>query len=197
VSFRSFTRIEPDGSVTSVQSLEVPGAALPEGPALEALLRSLARRYTAWISRLTAGVVAIREARDGRTRAVVVPSPVAGLVLGPPRVEGSKLVREIEGGFLVARRGGTLAFGVEASADGARVSVELHGFRPRILQIPLVGEWTFFKTQDAIHVRHSRGFLRSEVAPRLRQKTEARRQTPEARTTNPGLVGRRVLGMVS
>jgi hypothetical protein len=93
----------------------------------------------------------------------------SGLVLGPPRVEGHVLRREILEGWLVAERSGTLDVRLEPGERGVRASVELRGFRPRVLSVPVLGPWLFSRTQDVIHVRHSRGFLRYEVAPRLPQ----------------------------
>jgi hypothetical protein len=163
--FRSTTRIERDGSVTSVQTLEIAGARLPER--LDDLFRELPRAYTSWISRLTGGLVEIREEPGGTSRARVVPLGPTGLLLGPPRVANGAFEREILEGWLVAERSGTLGVRLEARERSVLASVELHGFKPRILTIPALGAWLFSRTQDAIHVRHSRGFLRTEVAPRL------------------------------
>lgn len=182
---RSTTRIEPDGTVTSIQTLLVRKARLPEGAALADLLRAFVPAYTRWISLLTAGSVEIRESNDGRSRARVVPLGPVGLVLGPPRVEEgpgkASLLRAIEGGVLVGRAGGTLAVELAASPGGVLASVALHGFRPRVLDVPLVGSRLFLETQDVIHARHSKGFLAREVAPRLRA-ANARAPRPTAAT---------------
>jgi hypothetical protein len=161
------TRLDEDGSVTSVQTLALPGASLPEGAELDGLLRELARAYASWISRLTAGCVEIVEERDGTSRARVQLFRITGLLLGAPRIQGGRLQREVLSGCLVSARSGSLDIRLAPIEGGVAASVELHGFRSRIAALPWIGPALFTRTQDVLHQRHSRGFLRFEVAPRL------------------------------
>ncbi len=155
----------PDGSSHSRESLLVAGAALPRD--VPAFLRELDRLYYRWIPRLTGGTVEVVPLRGGGAMARVVPIGPVGLVLGPARIEGTRIERPILSGWLVGASSGTLAVELVPREGGIETAVVLRGFRPRLLSLPF-GRVVYDRTQEWVHRRLSRGYLRRDVAPRLR-----------------------------
>ncbi len=159
--------VAEDGRAFSREAFFVRGARLPEDP--EPLLRELDRRYYRWIPRLTGELVAIVKREGGGQAARVIEIGPTGLVLGPARIERSPLrvERSILGGWLVAEPSGTLAQELVPREGGVEVAVHLRGFVPRLFSLPL-GALLYDVTQEAIHRRLSRAYLRHDVAPLLR-----------------------------
>lgn len=155
----------PDGSTFSRETLLVAGARLPDE--LERFLTSMDRLYYAWIPRLTGGAVEIVRDASGGAAAKVVPIGPVGLALGAARIEGTRIERPILSGWLVAEASGTLAQELVPREGGVEVAVDLRGFRPRLLRLP-GGRALYDNAQESIHRRLSRGYLRHDVAPRLR-----------------------------
>ncbi len=167
--------VDPSGLAFSRESFFVAGVTLPADP--EPLLRELDRRYYRWIPKLTGDMVAVLP-RDGGGRAArVVEIGPTGLVLGAPRIvrsmiggsrsEGSRIERPVLSGWLVARESGALGQELLPREGGVEVAVVLRDFAPRILAVP-GGAFLYDFTQEAIHRRLSRGYLRHDVAPLLR-----------------------------
>jgi hypothetical protein len=162
----------PDGSAFSRESIFLPGARLPAD--LDRFVLSLDTLYYRWIPRFTAGLVEIvtpspREARGGSgwgAAARVIPFGPIGLRLGPATLRGTRVERRILGGWLVGEESGVLAQELVPRDGGLEAAVSLEGFRPRFFAIPF-GREIYDRTQEVIHRRLSRAYLRHDVAPRL------------------------------
>ena len=159
--------IGADGRAFSREAFFVRGARLPDDP--EPLLRELDRRYYRWIPRLTGELVAIMKREGGGQAAQVVELGPTGLLLGPVRIERSPLrvERSIKGGWLVAEESGSLGQELVPREGGVEAAVHLRAFAPRLFSLPL-GALLYDLTQEAIHRRLSRAYLRHDVAPLLR-----------------------------
>lgn len=157
--------VGPDGRAFSRESIFVPGVSVPGDAA--ALLRELDRRYFRWIPKLTGDMVAVLPRGDGGAAARVIQVGPTGLVLGPPRIEGLRIARPILGGWLVSAESGSLGQELVPREGGIEAAVHLEGFAPRLFSVPL-GALLYDLTQEAIHRRLSRGYLRHDVAPLLR-----------------------------
>ena len=144
----------------SRESLLVRGAPMPRD--LERVLVEMDRLYYRWIPRLTADWVEIVPEEGGGQAARVVPIGPTGLRLGPPRIEGSRIERPILEGWLVSEPSGTLAQELVPREEGVEAAVHLRAFKPRVPTL------LYERTQEVIHRRLSRGYLRHVVAPLLR-----------------------------
>ncbi len=167
----------------------VPGATLPEGRALEELLLELDSSYASWIERFTAGTVSVARNAEGGLVARVVPIGPTGLVLGPPRISGGRISREIRSGVLVAARGGEIAISLEQAERGVVAAVEVEGFRSRLAWLGRFGRFLYLRAQVVVHRRLSRAFLNVEVAPRLGARSRASEPLPARE--RPALEGAR------
>lgn len=153
------------GRAFSHESLFVPGVALPRDT--EGLLRALDRLYYRWIPRLTADLVSIVKREGGGQAARVLEVGPTGLVLGPARIEGLRIERKILSGWLVAAESGALGQVLTPREGGVEAACDLRDFAPRFFEYP-GGAWAYFLTQESIHRRLSRAYLRHDVAPLLR-----------------------------
>jgi hypothetical protein len=141
------TWLRADGTVDSVQWLDLPGH-----PPLD--LASLETLYFRWVPALTAGLVRPRAHPDGRLSIGIEPWhwPQA-IRMAPPHVGPGERVRPIEGGLL-ADAGGSIGFLIHPYPDGARLIVALRALRPRL------PKWLYFRIQAAMHERSTFAFLR-------------------------------------
>jgi hypothetical protein len=175
-NLRDSTSVDPStGAVRSVQAADllIPAAALAEiwSPAN---LERLARTYWRFLTRVTLGLIRVRDT-DSQRFVVVLFRPLTLLAFGRPEYElapSRGLVRwRIARGLLVSRRGrhrgeagGYLQIEVRRpSAEDSpfahlHVEVEVANFYPSIAGVSL---GLYNATQSRIHVIVTRGFLRS------------------------------------
>jgi hypothetical protein len=143
-----------DSSVFSVQWTLIP-ASLASGLTPEIVLQ----RYLAYIRRTTLSLITpVSVPADTGIRFLLFASRKLPLISFLPALqEGSELVIRICGGLLVQRRQchrGELRFGVEHTAEGVKVSLQLSDYCPLILgsDTPsVVRRWLYRITQAAIH----------------------------------------------
>jgi hypothetical protein len=143
---RGGTWVRADGSIDSVQWVDVPGLADVDMDALEP-------RYYAWVPRLSAG--GVRPHSDGDRLLLTFQPFHTPLVIcmGPLQRTERSLVRSIDGGLL-AHPGGTMGFEYEPHPEGVRLVVAMRAFRPRL------PGWLYFGLQAQLHERSTFAFLR-------------------------------------
>lgn len=148
------TWVRPDGSIDSIQWID-----LPARPAMS--LAALERAYFAWVPVIGGGLAAPDPAAAGTSRPLSIHTfagPLA-ICMTTPEEGPSRRSRRITGGLL-AFSGGELAFEVGPAPTGSgatRVTVALTGFRPRMPR------FLYWITQRQLHERSTFAFLR-EVA---------------------------------
>ena len=143
------TWLRSDGTVDSVQWIDLPGHPPLDAAALEPL-------YFAWVPALTAGMVRPRRQADGRLSIGVEPWHWPRAIrMGPADDQAAgEHVRTIEGGVL-ARPGGSLGFLLHDYPHGLRLIVALRELRPRL------PSWLYFRLQATLHERSTFAFLRA------------------------------------
>lgn len=151
---RGGTWVRPDGSIDSVQWIDL------DGRAARLDLAALERAYFAWVPRISAGLMGPEPGgagRDAPLRLGVRPwTWPEAIRMATPGVTPGRRSRAILGGLL-AHAGGSLAFEAEPRGGLTRIRVALLGFRPRL---PLA---VYLRTQRRLHERSTYAFLR-EVA---------------------------------
>lgn len=155
------TWVRPDGSIDSVQWIDLP-APPPQD------LATLERTYFAWVPRIGGGLAGPDPRALGTPRALSIRTfagPEAIRMTTPEEGPGRR-ARKITGGLL-AFAGGELAFEVgpsPAEPGGTRVTVALTGFRPRMPR------FVYWLTQRQLHERSTFAFLRevARTVPRAR-----------------------------
>ncbi len=137
---------QPDGSVDSVQWVDLPGPG-------DLDLAWIEPAYFAWVPTLSVGTVLSRQEGEEMTLGIIPFHWPKAIRLSQPAVDADSLARSILGGML-AQAGGSIGFELERRPEGLRMVVAVRGLRPRLPR------FLYFSLQAQLHERSTFAFLR-------------------------------------